>query len=124
MGEPKTVVVGSSPQKRKPPVEVAEGAVKKPKSNNVPQSPAQTGSSKLPATSKQGKPIIYCKKCGGGFVNLNIHLGKSASCRSEYGGEVETPPQSSASNMFEILEEGVEDTCKVCGKGSKRLMRH
>ena len=33
-------------------------------------------------------------------------------------------PQSSASNMFEILEEGVEYTCKVCGEGFKRLMRH
>ena len=45
--EPKTVVVGSSPQKRKPPVEVAEGAVKKPKPNGVPKSPAQTCSDLL-----------------------------------------------------------------------------
>ena len=140
--DPKTLIIGSSPQKRKPPVEVAEGAVKKLKSKDVSQSPAQTGSSKLTATSKHGKPVISCKKCGGEFVNLKIHLGKSASCRSEYGGEVENSqnskplagvskasgknksPKSSASNKFEILKDGVEDTCKVCGEGFKRLLRH
>merc|ERR1712062_29501 len=120
----------------------AEGAVKKQKPYDVTESPAQTGSSKSPATSKQGKPVISCKSCGGGFVNLKIHLGKSASCRSKYGSEVESSEnskplagvskasgvnkshQSKVSNMFEILEDGVEDTCKVCGEGFKRLMRH
>ena len=77
---------------------MAEGAVKKPKPNGVPKSPAQTCSSKLLAK----KPTAGVSKASG----------------------VNKSPKSSASNKFEILKDGVEDTCKVCGEGFKRLMRH
>ena len=66
--EPKTVLIGSSPQKRKPSVEVSGTPVKKPK----------------PPAS----------------------------------------PQSSSSNLFDILEQEVEDVCKVCGKGFKHILKH
>ena len=47
--EPKTFIIGSSPQKRKPPVKVSEEPVK--------------------------KPGLFCKVCGRGFISLNGHLG-------------------------------------------------
>ena len=44
--------------------------------------------------------------------------------RSEAPDVKKSPAQNSSSNSFDVLEEEVQDSCKVCGKGFKHILKH
>ena len=73
--------IGSSPQKRKPPVEVSEAPGKKPK---PPAASPQNSSSNLFGILEQ-EVEDFCKVCGKGFKHILKHLRQAAKCRAGYG---------------------------------------